>query len=461
MLHRVLLGLATAVLLSACAQGQDAPPAASPTASPTEAEVHRARLDGMLGNAVFLEAVTLQLARELPLEGAEKYFLEILRDGEGAPRIRDVVQLVPDQVEALVASGEWRPQDLKEWKWLVLTAMREGHHAVMPRSLELAMELEDSPARYIAAGLRYRPDMPLRDLLAEGFRHADPNNRAYTAVATAANGHQDYVASVRALVDDPHPWVRANAAASLVVLGDPLGAATLRGFLAQPAEARPTQDIAFLFEALERAAPDENALALVRELLPELSGVDRLAAESILVLHDGELDTNGLGAGLLTLDPMAPEIHRCVRAMSSMLSRGDPGLSGEDVGVLVELFHRPNSQTVSLDLVVALGKSGYSEIEPLLQKVALTLPWNQGLLAAGAAHHAFGEGTLFRWLKSAPEGTSPEVFRRLGWAAAIFGGPEAVQDLRERAFHPQLGLPVDRRTAALQGAELALLERSN
>ncbi len=423
--------------------------------------MHRARLDGMLGNAVFLEAVTLQLARELPLEGAEKYFLEILRDGEGAPRIRDVVQLVPDQVEALVASGEWRPQDLKEWKWLVLTAMREGHHAVMPRSLELAMELEDSPARYIAAGLRYRPDMPLRDLLAEGFRHADPNNRAYTAVATAANGHQDYVASVRALVDDPHPWVRANAAASLVVLGDPLGAATLRGFLAQPAEARPTQDIAFLFEALERAAPDENALALVRELLPELSGVDRLAAESILVLHDGELDTNGLGAGLLTLDPMAPEIHRCVRAMSSMLSRGDPGLSGEDVGVLVELFHRPNSQTVSLDLVVALGKSGYSEIEPLLQKVAFTLPWNQGLLAAGAAHHAFGEGTLFRWLKSAPEGTSPEVFRRLGWAAAIFGGPEAVQDLRERAFHPQLGLPVDRRTAALQGAELALLERSN
>ncbi len=433
------------------AASQAEPAVATVPASAADAE-HRARIDGMLGNAVFLEAVTLQLARELGLEGAEKYFLEILREGEGAPRIRDIVQVMPARVEELVASGEWRPQDLKEWKWLILTAMREGHHALMPRSMELAMELEESPARWIAAGLQFRPDRPLTEFMAEGFRHADPNNRAYTAVAAAANGFPNYVASVRALLDDPHPWVRSNAVASLVVLGDPQGVQAARELLARPLEVRPAQEVSFLFEALERAAPDENALKFVRELLPGLSGVDRVAAESILVLHGGQTDTVGLCAALLEIDPMVPEIHRCVRALSTTLT-------GRDAEVLVQLFHRANTQTVALDLVVALAKSGYDEVEPLLRRAAFTLPWNQGLLAAGAAHRAYGEAVLFRWIQSAPDGTPPEVFRRLGWAAAAFGGGPAVQGLRERASDPELGLPADRRTAALQGAEMAGLER--
>ncbi len=143
-----------------------------------------------------------------------------------------------------------------------------------------------------------------------------------------------------------------------------------------------------------------------------------------------------------------------MRALSSTLT-------GDDVGVLVQLFQRPNSETVSLDLVVALAKAGYVEVEEILHRAAFTLPWNQGLLAAGSVQQAYGNEVLFRWIKEAPEDTAPEVFRRLGWATAAFGGAGAVQDLRERAAHPELGLSAERRSAALQGAELALLERAS
>lgn len=412
--------------------------------------VHRARIGSMLGNSVFLEAVTLQLARELELKGSEKYFFEILRDGEGAPRIRDVVQLSPTGVEAMLASGEWLPQDLKEWKWLVLTAMREGVYPAMPAALERALAIENSPVRLISAGLLFDAERPLQEILREGFQNEDPNNRAYAALAVCANGRPDYAGAVRALLDDEHPWVRANAMAGLVAIGDSLGVQAARDLLFAPAAIHPARDISFLFEALERLAFDENVTSFVEELLPKLKGLELVAAQSLLVIHGVELDRTELRAALPGLDPLIPEMHRGVRALSTTLT-------AEDVGVLVGLFHQPNSQTVALDLVVALAKSGYGEVEALLQRAAFTLPWNQGILAAGCAIEAYGDEALYNWMQSAPEGTEPEVIRRLGWAIGTFGGAETVEALRERASHPELGLPPERRSVALQGAALALL----
>ncbi len=287
-------------------QGSETPVVEAPTAE----EQHRAYIDSILSSPALIEAITLQLSRELQLERAEEYFLEILVQGEGGPRIRDAVQLFPDRVEGLVASGEWRPQGWKEWKWLILTAMREGLYSRMPKSLDLAMALEDTPGFWISAGLKFTPDVPIRDVIADGFRHKDPNNRAYMAAAVCANGYEDYIASVRALLDDLHPWVRANAMSGLVVLDDPQGVEAARNLLFLPAATVPTQERSFLFEALERAAPDEKALAFVRRVLPKLQGIDRVAAESLLILHGGQTDTALVRAELLGIDPWVPEVQR-------------------------------------------------------------------------------------------------------------------------------------------------------
>lgn len=407
-----------------------------------EAE-HQARLDGMAGNAVLLEAVTLQLARELRLPGLAGHLREVLVEGEGAPRIMEAVQWMPETVEALVASGEWRPQDLKEWKWLAVMALWHELHESMPKSLELSMALENSPARYIAAGLSFTPDDQLYGILSEGFRHDDPNNRAYSALAVSSNGHEDYMAALRTAFDDPHHWTRANALASLIRLDDVQGIQEALNLFDYPDRRRPVQVISSLFEALERAAPHPNVLKFVAEIAPKLVGVERAAADAILVLHGELRDTVTIREPLLAMSIEAYELPRGVRAISDHPT-------AEGLAVLVELFHRPQYLQTTVELTVSLAKAGSPEVESLLRTAALTLPWNQALLAAGGARAAYGEETVVRWIEELPEGTAPERARLLGWALGEFGGETAVNRLRKL---PAQGM-------ALLGARLGALAAS-
>lgn len=410
----------------------------------------------MASNAVFLEAITLQLARKLKFAGAEEQFFEILLEGEGAPRIREAVQWNPDRVEELVASGRWRPSDLKEWKWLSVMALWGELQARMPRSLELGMALENSPTRYMGAGLLFTQDEPLHDLLAEGFHHDDANNRAYSALAVSANGLPDYVGPLRAMIGDPHPWARANALASLVRLDDAQGTDRAREVFEGRSSPTRSELVPYLFEALDRAAPAPPVIAFLRSLQQdpetELTAQELAAVDSILILHGAENDRSRVRAGLLTIEPMAPQLPRSVRALAMA---PDP----EDIALLTELFHRQNTQTVALELVVALALAGSDEAEPLLRSAAFRLPWNQGLLAAGAARVAYGDDALTRWIRIAPEDTPPETIRRLGYALGVFGGEDSLKRLRESFGNGESASAVTaaRATAALQGAALGAL----
>ncbi|WP_145198936.1 HEAT repeat domain-containing protein [Planctomycetes bacterium Poly30] len=411
----------------------------------------------MGNNAVFLEALTLQLARELRFDGAERHFIEVLMEGEGAPRIREAVQWMPEYVEELVASGRWRPRDLKEWKWLAVIALWDELQARMPRSLELGMALENGPTRYIGAGLLFTPDQPLFDVLAEGFRNDDPNNRAYSALAVSANGHEDYIGALRAMMDDPHPWPRVNAIASLVRIDDVQGIQEARDLFSRPPSARRSEAVSYLFEVLDRAAPHPNVLRFVTEMQGTLRGQDRAAVDAILVIHGAQTDTSKIRAVLMELDPFAPELHRGVRALARTRKP-------EDAAALEALFHRPNSQTVTLDLAAGLAKAGSDEVEPLLRNAAFRLPWSQALLAAGAARACYGDELLVRWIENAPATTPIESCRRIGLALGEFGGPEAVALLKKHGAAAGAGeLPASRSRAvfrsALQGAELGVLSR--
>lgn len=184
-----------------------------------------------------------------------------------------------------------------------------------------------------------------------------------------------------------------------------------------------------------------------------LKGQERADADAILVLHGAQGDTSRVRAELMDRDPLSFELHRGVRALAKA-----PG--PEDITVLVELFHRQNTLTVALDLAVGLARAGSDEAEPLLRNAAFSLPWNQSLLAAGAARDLRGNEQLLRWIEIAPATASLESIRRIGHALGEFGGPEAVALLRRRGSAEGKGaLAAPRATAALQGAQLGLMAR--
>ncbi len=391
-------------------------------------------------NKIFLEAMTLQLTRELKFAGANDHMLEILMDGEGTARIVEAVQMMPIEVEMLVDSGVWRPQDLKEWRWLILTVLNEELHSLFPQTLLKSMTLEHSPTRWIAAGLLYREDTQFRDILEEGLAHEDPNYRAYSVYAAGAVELEDYLERFKVMCDDPHVWVRANAIGALIRMGSQIGAEKAVDLFALPEEERPPKLVSLLFEVLERAAPDREVMDFVETVAPSLVGADRAAADSLLLVHGGLVGSKILRRELPLISPIMPEAHRGVRGLSA--TRGE-----EDVELMARMFPRESAPKMNAELAVALALAAHVAPLPLLQAAVWTLPWNQSVLAAGCVRATYGEATLMDWVVDPPALADKEDIRRLGWAIGEWGGLPAVQRLQKR-----LGTTSGAELPALQGA---------
>ena len=394
----------------------------------------------LASNKVFLEAMTLLLARDLDFPGAKDHMLEILIEGEGAPRIMEAAQLMPTEMEMLVDSGVWVPQDLKEWRWLVLTILNEELFTMFPQTLLKSMRLENSPTRWIAAGLLYREDRQFKEILDEGLNHEDPTSRAYAAYAAAAVELEDYLGKLKEMCDDPHPWVQANAIAGLIRMGSQIGAERAIDLLATPPEERPKQLSSLLFEVLERAAPDPDVMLFVETIARNLDGADRASADSLLLIHGGLIDSTILRRQLPLISPIMPEAHRGVRGLAR-------NANSEDVKLLARMFPREAAPRMNAELAVALAKSAHRAPEPLLQAAVWTLPYNQSVLAAGCVRATYGEATLIDWVVDPPASAEEEDIRRLGWAIGEWGGVPAVQALQRR-----LGTTSGAEIPALQGA---------
>lgn len=391
-------------------------------------------------NKLFLEAMTLLLARDLDFPGAKDHMLEILIEGEGTPRIVEAAQLMPAEMEMLVDSGVWQPQDLKEWRWLVLTILNEELFSKFPQTLLKSMRLENSPTRWIASGLLYREDRQFKEILDEGLNSEDPSSRAYSAYAASAVELVEYLEKLKEMCDDPHPWVQANAIAGLIRMGSQIGVERAVDILALPPEERPDQISSLLFEVLERAAPDPDVMRFVEGISRSLDGADRASADSLLLVHGGLVDSSILRRQLPLLSPIMPEAHRGVRGLSR-------NSSTEDIKLLARLLPREAAPKMNAELAVALAKAAHRGPEPLFQAAVWTLPYNQSVLAAGCVRATYGEATLLDWVVDPPASADEEDIRRLGWAIGEWGGIPAVQALQRR-----LGTTSGAELPALQGA---------
>lgn len=396
----------------------------------------------LASNKIFLEAFTLFLARDLDFSGAKDHMLEILIEGEGAPRIFEAAQLMPAELEMLVDSGVWQPQDLKEWRWLVLTILNEELYASFPQTLLRSMSLENSPTRWIAAGLLYREDRQFKEILDEGLNSEDPTTRAYAAYSAAAVELEDYLGKLKEMCDDPHPWVQANAIAGLIRMGSQTGAERANDLLALAPEDRPKQLSTLLFEVLEREAPDPEVMQFVETVARSLEGADRAAADALLLIHGGLIDSTVLRRELPLINPIMPEARRGVRGLAR-------NSNSEDIKLLARMFPREAAPGINVELAVALAKATHRGPEPLLAAAVWKLPFHQSVLAAGCVRATYGEATLLDWVVKPPAGVETEDIRRLGWAIGEWGGVPAVQALQRR-----LGTTSGAEIPALQGAIL-------
>lgn len=402
-------------------------------------------IDELSRNDLFLEALILRLVQDVNLDGAKDHLLEILLEGEGLRRIETAVSFMPAEVEMMIEAGVWRPQDRKEWRSLVTTILHEELDAFFPHSLAQALEFDFPSIRAVAAGLLYRRDSRFEDILIEAFDSEDASARADAAYAAGAGEITDFLGRLRGQMADEDPWAAANAMGSLIRMGSPQGVEAAVDLLATKPEDRRVSLSAFLFEVLARAAPDEDVLAFLFKIAPQLSGEDRAAADSVLLINGLSVDTVELRAELPLLNPRTSQAFRGAQALGSSPST-------RDLRILARLFPRERAADMNLELAAALARNGHRAPEPLLRAAVWRLPWNQSVLAAGVVAESYGIRTLIQWVTAPPPGATDEDVRRVGYAIGEFGGMDAVRRLQR-----ELGTTNGAELPALQLAVLGAL----
>lgn len=202
----------------------------------------------------------------------------------------------------------------------------------------------------------------------------------------------------------------------------------------------------WLFEALERAAPDTDIIEFLQDTAPRLEKTDRAAVDSILLLYSrAPVDTKVIRRELPGMNPRSSEAIIGARALAAR-----PG--ARDLRVLARLFPREGAAEINLELASGLARSGHRSVEPLLQRAVWELPWNLSVLAAGVVSATYGQRTLISWAANPPVEATEQDVRRLGYAIGEWGGLPAVEALRKR-----LNSTAGADLPALQGAILGAL----
>ncbi len=391
---------------------------------------------------LFLEALTLRLVTEMGVEGAKDHVLEILLDGQGLGRIGAAIKLMPAAVELMIETGVWRPRDQKEWSWLVTTVLHEELQPFFPRSLASALQFEFPLVRLMAAGLLYDADTRFEEILIEAFDGEDAVLRAQAAFVAGASEIITFAPRLREMLDDPNPWVAANAMGALIRMGSPQAATRAVELLATAPEDRTPRLTSFFFEVLARCAPDPEVLTFLETIHRSLEGPDRVAADSILLISRRSLSTDALRRELPLLNPLTVQAFRGAQALG--ISPNE-----QDLRLLARLFPRERAPDINLELAVALTMQGHRASEPLLRASVWGLSFDYSVLACGIVARAYGLETLITWLLDPPTDATDEDVRRVGYAVGGIGGERAIEQL-QRA----LGTTSGAELPALQGAIL-------
>ena len=395
----------------------------------------------LVGDEAFLDEVVFRAAAALQRPGIGDHLLAPLLEGRGECVVRAAARAMPVELEQLVLHGLWTPRD-QDWLPMLEELEEMGAPSHCAPLLVRIAERDALRLRAFAALSRAGEHGRL-DTLGDSWEHLSQGDRELVCEAWGSSGLRDAVGWLRGRENDAPDrlvaavWIARARLGDLAarervqdVLGDPLAPGREHWVRVGTGLAWDKSVASWLDAALPVCTPEEQLEVAVALCLAGRLGPLQILRDALRVgVPEGELG------------------HRLLRAISE---RG----TADDRRRIARSFPIDHDDHAPVELNALLVRLVIADrnlaVMPVLRAALWKEPFDRSLLA-GALMAELGSSYLLReeivrW----PADASVRDFRRVGFAAGIWGGLAALDAL---AAHPRIqpGAPV------LEGALLGAL----
>lgn len=389
----------------------------------------------------FLDEVVYRAAASLPRPGIGDHLLAPVLAGDSPAALRAAARAMPAELDRILEHRLWQPA---EGDWIVLLEELEEMGAPAPAARLLARiaERDELRLRALAALARAGESAQLEGL-GSAWEHYSQAERELVCEAWGSSGSRDALAWLRGREAESPARVEAAVWIARARLGD-LGARDrVQTVLGDPFASGRSAWVS----VATKLAWDRSVATWLDAALPVCTPKEQLEVSIALCL------AGRLGPLPILRDALrqgVPEGELGARLLRAIAERG----TAEDRQRLAHSFpieHDDEAPEAINALLVRLVLADRNlRVMPVLRAALWREPFDRSLLA-GALMAELGSGYLLReeivrW----PAGASERDFRRVGFAAGVWGGMAALDAL---AAHPRIqpGAPV------LEGALLGAL----
>lgn len=403
------------------------------------------KVEQLSGDRAFLEEWILGELSFTVGQAERDHLLALLLEDPTPARVRAAVRLMPDSVEALVASRLWAPRGDAGWRELALGALQGGGARSFPAVLGACLEVP--AARWLALPAVARGDVQLELDLEAAFSSSDAGVLLDVLLGSGASDRASSLQSLGALAGYGDPEVEAEALVVRARLGDGTAHKELIGLMEDWAAGSPAIFAEFVPEALMRHRRGVFVLDVCEAIVDSLAlgAPGRLACLGILRLGGRSAATADLLAEVARAPLGTPGRVLALEALGHFPSE-------DELQLLIAEFPPRLRGGADVVLAGALLQAGRVEVEPLLAAALWRGSMQVSTLAAALAQEHLGSSRLMLWALEPPAGASREDVRRVGFALGQLGGMPVVEELARR-----LGTAGGTDRPLLQGALLGAL----
>jgi HEAT repeat protein len=379
-------------------------------------------LDQLLARRAFLDGVVLHASATRLELGVADHLMAALIHHQSFASLRAVTRSMPEDLARAIASGLVVPEGPAAWIVILNEIENAGLEA---RSLELLqLSLAEPGISVRTTNLLVRAGLADAVMgLEDGWNDMTPTDRMRALDAWARLGRVSMLGLLERFEGDSSSQVRASLQITRARLGDILALDALKDVLLDPEH----HAFGAYFKAALRTPGEAPIKGLLRRVLPDLEGEDRLSAATGLGLEGDREAREVLATELRKRAPGDwPEGARGVRAVQA--------LRGEAAGLYLDLFvkHFPVEGNIDLNVELALAMldAKASDALPWLRTAVWNGPFDRSVLASLLVTRVLSIHGLRDELLHPPLNAGEGDFRRVGYALGEWGGLEEVQWLK-------------------------------
>ena len=381
--------------------------------------------DRLAKDSTFLEELILAELPSVPAPAVADHLLALLLEDPTPARIRAGVRMIPDSIEALVASGHWTPRGSDGWREMV-RAILDGYKGDSMGEC-LAQAVEQPGSRGLALAAMVRRDASYLAPLEAALASNDAELLLDVMYGAGVTDLAMVIPALRELGEHEDLGVRSEALVVRARLGDGDAHLAIREIMMAVSGGEEDPLAENLMESLERHRGGFLVLDLCEVLTSELpfGSPGRLLALAALRLG---------GRRAATVDLLGESQQAPVGAPGEVLAREAMGnLPGQ--GELNHILTYFPSDTVGrTDMVVAGAcvRVSRTEVEPLISSALWSGSIHLSLLAAALTRERSGEVRLMLWALEPPMSASSEDLRRVGYCIGQLGGMASMEEISRR-----------------------------